>query len=238
MKKIFVLFSAFSLACVPVVAHSQSRAIQTLDEMPARSSGGNTPEEASSSGASSNAGAAGGEGQLITESIVKSKGGEGRPDIPQQQTANGINYLCGGVGSEETRYMKSAARDYDLMMTFAASSGNYVANVKVAIEDARGNRILQATCDGPILLVDLPKGGTYRVHADASGHVLNRTVQVSGKGRTRSLAFSWPSDVVGVESNRDFSGLSRNETSAGASGSASGASGVERRQEQSMPAGE
>lgn len=237
MKIPSVLLSSFLLAFVPPMANAQSSAVQSLDEVPAQSSGGNSPSEASSSGASSNAGAAGGGGQLITESIVQSKGGSGRPDNPQQQTANGINYMCGGVGSDETQYMKSAARDYDLMMTFAASSGNYVANVKVAIEDARGKPVLQATCDGPIMLVDLPKSGTYKVHADAGGHVLNRTVQVANKGKARSLAFSWPRDVVGVESSREYRGLSRNETSSsGSSGGGRSMSGVEEESRNPAPA--
>lgn len=238
MKISTVLFLAITLACIPAVVQSQSRATQALDEVPSSSSGSGAANEASSSeaapadtsssGASSNASASGGEGQLITESIAKSKGGEGRPDMPQPKTASGINYMCGGVGSEETRYMKTAARDYNLMLTFAANSGNYVADVKVAIDDARGNPVLQITCDGPILLVDLPKKGTYRVHADASGHVLNRTVQVSAKGHARSAEFTWPPDVVGVESPREYRGLSREETTSSGSSGSRGASGTER----------
>lgn len=146
-----------------------------------------------SSGSSSNDGT-GSTGQLITPDIARPRTAAATGLGIKPQTKNGITYMCGGVGEEESAYMKeAAARDYDLMMTFAEKNGNYVADVAVEIKDARGKTLLEATCDGPIMLVDLPAAGGYRIHAETDGKAIDRTVLVKGdKGRLRQLTFAWP----------------------------------------------
>ena len=124
-----------------------------------------------------------------------------RPDVIQvrtiePQTENGITYACGGVGSNEAAAMKQAASDYDLMVTFAASNGAYLADVNVDLADARGNSILSTTCGGPIMLVDFPEAGKYRVRAETGGRTLTRTAQVSNRGKARNVAMLWPVKVV------------------------------------------
>lgn len=149
-----------------------------------------------SSGSSGNAAReSGSTGQLITPDIARPRTAGATGVSIKPQTKNGITYLCGGVGEEESAYMKeTAARDYDLMMTFAEKNGNYVANVAVAIKDARGKTLLEAMCDGPIMLVDLPAAGGYRIHAETDGKAIDRTVLVKGdKGPLRQLTFAWPS---------------------------------------------
>lgn len=126
-----------------------------------------------------------------------------------------VTYLCGGVGEDEEAFMKQEAKGYDLMLTFAARNGAYLADVNVDIADAKGNSVLQATCDGPIMLVDLPRSGSYRVNADAAGYTLQQTVKVSAAKKTRrsvaSASLVWPQQVA--------EGLPSSETATGASGS-------------------
>ncbi|RJG01582.1 hypothetical protein [Noviherbaspirillum sedimenti] len=149
-----------------------------------------------SSGASSTEMApSGSSGQLITPTIAQSRPAAATTvGVKPQQTKDGVTYMCGGIGEDESTYMKqTAARDYDLMMTFAEKSGNYVADVNVSIKDAHGKSVLDTTCDGPILLVDLPAGGGYRIHAETGGQAIDRTVLVKGgKAPTRQLTFAWP----------------------------------------------
>ncbi len=129
-------------------------------------------------------------------------------------TQNDVTYLCGGVGADEASYMKHEAKDYDLMLTFAARDGSYLADVDVDIKNAKGDSVLQASCDAPILLVDLPKSGNYRVRADAAGYTLNQTVKVSA-GKTKrphvaSAVLSWPQQAAEAHGSA--------ATSTGASG--------------------
>ncbi|TCS34706.1 hypothetical protein EDC30_11236 [Paucimonas lemoignei] len=151
----------------------------------------------------------GGGGQLITPDIAQSRPASSSSSVAvTPRTENGVTYMCGGVGEDETAYMKqAAAKDYDLMMTFAEKTGSYVANVDVSIVDARGRTVLETKCDGPILLVDLPSGGNYRIHAESGGRTIDRSAAVkAGKGHARPVTFVWPSHSSATSSTGSDAG--------------------------------
>jgi hypothetical protein len=101
------------------------------------------------------------------------------------------SYVCGGVSVDEQQAIKAQATRYGLMLTFAVSSGAYLADVDVQIKDAKGGVVLDAKCEGPIMLVDLPRGGTWRVTAQANGQARQKTITVGG-GRRAQATFIWP----------------------------------------------
>lgn len=114
------------------------------------------------------------------------------PDAPvQPRTENGLRYLCGGVGLDESDYMKSQAKSHGLLMTFATTDGSYLAKVHVDIADNRGKPLLSVDCDAPMLLVDLPRGDRYRILAQTGGASLSRSASVTSGG-SRRLVFVWP----------------------------------------------
>ncbi|MDB5760416.1 MAG: hypothetical protein JWM30_3705 [Burkholderia sp.] len=114
------------------------------------------------------------------------------PDAPlQPRTENGLRYLCGGVGLDESDYMKSEARRHGLLMTFATTDGSYLANVHVDIADNRGKPLMSVDCDAPMLLVDLPRGDRYRILAQTGGASLSRSASVKSGGGSR-VVFVWP----------------------------------------------
>jgi hypothetical protein len=115
--------------------------------------------------------------------------------LPTPEEQNGVPYLSGGVGQYEARVVKQAAKDYDLMLTFATKdSGAYLADVNVDISDTSGKRILRTVSDGPILLAKLPPG-TYKVKAEAAGRSYTKQVSVSDKGLAREV-FLWPESLA------------------------------------------
>ena len=61
------------------------------------------------------------------------------PDSLEIQTQNGIDYVAGGIGKEQSEVMKVAAHDYDLMLTFATDGGKYLADI--GILDAKTGKI-------------------------------------------------------------------------------------------------
>lgn len=139
-----------------------------------------------------------------------------------------VTYLCGGIGEQEIAFMKREAKDYDLMLTFAARNGAYLADVDVNIADTKGNSVLQANCDAPIMLVDLPRSGNYRVQAEAEGYTRNRVVRVTnakkgGPGVTVA-SMVWPRQVLDAAPTA----TGGSETGEGAAGATSGSSGAER----------
>lgn len=105
--------------------------------------------------------------------------------------AGGASYVCGGIGVGEQQAIKAEAGKHDLMLTFAVSSGAYLADVDVQVKDAKGGVVLSAKCDGPIMLVDLPAKGTWRVTAQANGQTRQKTV-TAGAGRVARATFVWP----------------------------------------------
>jgi hypothetical protein len=141
----------------------------------------------------------------------------------QPKTENDVTYVCGGVGKEEASYMKQQAKKHDMLLTFAAKDGEFLADVNVAIKDAKGNTVLETTCDGPMMLVDVPKGGKYHVHAVANGHPIDRTVTVSkapGQKKAQKVAavvLTWPTQVARID-----------PTEAGTATGSSGAGGTSR----------
>jgi hypothetical protein len=106
--------------------------------------------------------------------------------------ASAQTFVCGGVGLDEQQRIKAEAGSHDLMLTFATSSGAYMADVAVRIQDRRGATVLDARCDGPILLADLPGPGTYRVTATAAGASRQRSVSVARGKRPAKATFIWP----------------------------------------------
>lgn len=143
----------------------------------------------------------------------------------QPKVQNGVAYLCGGIGSDEAASMKQVASQYDLMLTFAASTGAYLADVNVDIADARGQAVLQTTCDGPIMLVSLHKNGTYRIRANAGGHVMTRTARVQSGKKVASVAMAWPIRLVDMGSPATPS-TAQSGASPGISGMTGGAAGA------------
>lgn len=132
----------------------------------------------------------------------------------QPRTENGITYLCGGVGLDESTSMKQAARDYDLMSTFAAQDGSYLADVQVEILGKNGQPVLQTTCDGPMMLVKLPQSGSYRVRAAVGGHAQTKSAQVGGHA-TQRLVFVWPAAQAGLEQPRSSGRSGGGESASG-----------------------
>lgn len=122
----------------------------------------------------------------------------GLPPLALPQSENGVKYLCGGVGENEEAMMKGSAPEYDMSLTFATSSGAYLADVDVSISDSRGNSVLEVTCGAPILMVDLPRAGTYKVQANTGGQTVNRVVRAGGKQPAHAVLI-WPAGGFGDE---------------------------------------
>jgi hypothetical protein len=116
----------------------------------------------------------------------------GQTAVATPHFENGVRWLCGGVGQEESTRMKREARNYALMLSFSARDGSYLANVEVRVVDKRDRPVLEATCDGPILLLDPAGAGAYRITARSSGTTLTRTATIAAGQHGKSVAMVWP----------------------------------------------
>ena len=107
----------------------------------------------------------------------------------QPQEQNGITYLSGGVGEDESQAIKQA-KGYNLHMTFSEGTGNeYLSNVDVVIQTVEGRSVLSLSKVGPIVYVKLP-AGKYLIVASQNGHEKRSTVALEGTA-TGTVDLHW-----------------------------------------------
>ena len=107
----------------------------------------------------------------------------------QQQQQNGINYLSGGIGLDESKAIQQST-GYNLHMTFAVGAQDqYTADVDVTIEKSPGQIVLTLNQAGPLVYVQLPPG-KYTVIATRNGETRRDLTDV-GSGTARNLVFHW-----------------------------------------------
>jgi hypothetical protein len=105
---------------------------------------------------------------------------------------NEISYVSGGAGTEERKELDAMADRYNLKVTMAISTGNYVGGAKVNVRDASGKTVLDVVADGPILLAAL-ESGTYTVSADYNGKKMEKSASVA-EGKQHEVMFTWTSE--------------------------------------------
>lgn len=108
----------------------------------------------------------------------------------QPQEQNGISYLQGGIGIDESRAMQQT-RGYNLQLTLSSGSDNkYQSGAQVSIESIAGQPLLTLPDVGPMLFVKLPNGH-YRVLASLNGEQQRHQVVIDGSGPVK-VNLHWP----------------------------------------------
>ena len=92
-------------------------------------------------------------------------------------------YQCSGIGSEEREAAESVP--HSLRLVFAQPDGHYLGGVAARVS-AGGAELVNVTCPGPWLLLDLP-AGRYQVSASFEGKTVTRDVTLSGGGRQEQV---------------------------------------------------
>jgi hypothetical protein len=97
-----------------------------------------------------------------------------------------IQYVSGGAGDEEQRALKETApKDFNLEVTVAVASGNYLSDVDLALLKS-GTEVLRTKTDGPIFLAKVPPG-RYEVRATANGKTQSKSVDVGADKRASAV---------------------------------------------------
>ena len=108
--------------------------------------------------------------------------------MPAMRAQGAAQYVCGGIGSDESTAMRAAMKDHPLSLLFARADGAYLADVAVTIKDANGATALGMRASGPVCLVDLP-AGRYTVEATTEGTAKTQTVTLGGGPKTADFRF-------------------------------------------------
>lgn len=107
--------------------------------------------------------------------------------VPQEQ--NGITYLSGGVGQDESDAIQQI-KGYNLHMTFSTGPNNkYVSAVDVVIQTEKGRSIVSLSQVGPIVYVKLP-ADKYLIIATQNGRETRGTVVLEGTS-TGTVNLHW-----------------------------------------------
>lgn len=107
-----------------------------------------------------------------------------------QQGADGVTYISGGVGESGRAEINAVQDQYSLKLVFAYTNGEFLAQVDVVISDAAGKTLVSADVDGPWLLVDLP-AATYQVAATVNGETKTEQITVPANG-LKTVNMLWP----------------------------------------------
>jgi hypothetical protein len=108
------------------------------------------------------------------------------------QSAGGVSYVSGGIGTDSRDRLSSLAGDFNLKLVFAHKSGEYLSGVRVAIANAAGKTLLDTTSEGPWFLTRLPVGN-YQVVATFAGNAVKRQIAVGG-ARLTTIDLRWASE--------------------------------------------
>jgi len=113
--------------------------------------------------------------------------------LPPIQHIDGIDYVTGGIGQEESSAIEHASRNWPLTMEFAMKDkqhADFVSGVRVQVHDAGQHVKFKVMSDGPFVLAKL-QPGQYVVDASLGGKTLHEKVMVAA-GHPAKALFVWP----------------------------------------------
>ena len=113
---------------------------------------------------------------------------------PPIHMTNGIEYMSGGVSSDEAELMESVAPRWPATFEFSIKNGkrsDFAGEVLVTVRNASGQPVLNGVvADGPFMVARL-EPGRYEVEATLTGQTLKQQVEIVAGTGTRTL-FVWP----------------------------------------------
>jgi hypothetical protein len=114
-------------------------------------------------------------------------------DIPESKVSQGIEYISGGIGSEESDAMLALGKKWPLVLEFSQDHPQrplWVADVTVKILDQKKKVVFEALSEGPIMLLKM-NPGKYDAEYSFEGKVLKRSLVVE-EGKFQKQSVVWP----------------------------------------------
>jgi hypothetical protein len=115
-------------------------------------------------------------------------------DIPELQINQGIEYLSGGIGSEESEAILALGPKWPLTLEFSQAHAErplWVADVSVKVVNLKTQKIIfTGLSDGPIMLINLPTG-QYQLKLEFEGRPINKQIKVDAD-KPQKLSIAWP----------------------------------------------
>lgn len=129
----------------------------------------------------------------IAASLLLGASALGQPVVREVGT---VRWVSGGITGEERAELILLLPDHNVrIVTAAAGSGAYLADVSLLVRTAGGAPVIETRLDGPWLLARLPPG-RYQLTLTFGEVVQHRSLDVPAVGR-REAYFYWSGVQVG-----------------------------------------
>jgi hypothetical protein len=112
--------------------------------------------------------------------------------IPQTQSSQGVSYITGGVGEEESTAILAEAKQWPLLLELSQlenGRGVWIFGSQIKILNAKNAVVFDAKADGPYMLINLI-AGDYAIQASYQGVVQNRSISVKA-GQSQKISIFW-----------------------------------------------
>ncbi|MGN6666587.1 MAG: carboxypeptidase regulatory-like domain-containing protein [Trinickia sp.] len=107
---------------------------------------------------------------------------------PTPITHQKVTYVTGGIGEDEVHAFRQVASQYNMRITLASKSGQYLSDVDVSITSGR-DVVLAVRTEGPFLFVRVP-AGRYRIAARDRHLTETKEITVPSRGAV-DVHFYW-----------------------------------------------
>ena len=112
--------------------------------------------------------------------------------IPDTQYSQGISYISGGVGEEESQAILTESKQCPLLLELSQlenGRGVWIFGAKIKVLNTKNQVIFDAQADGPYMLINLT-AGQYQIEASYQGSIQKKSVLIQGSG-PQKLAIFW-----------------------------------------------
>lgn len=112
--------------------------------------------------------------------------------IPQTQYSQGISYITGGVGEEESTAILTEAKQWPVLLELSQlenGRGVWIFGSQIKILNAQNAVVFDAKAEGPYMLINLTVGD-YAIQASYQGVEQKRTISVKA-GQSQKFSIFW-----------------------------------------------
>lgn len=117
--------------------------------------------------------------------------GQAFAQIPPTQHSNGISYITGGVGEEESSAIVAESKQWPLFLELSQlenGRGVWIFGANISITNAKQQVVFSAQADGPYMLINLD-AGDYSIDASYQGVVQKRSISVKANAPQKVSIF-------------------------------------------------
>lgn len=112
--------------------------------------------------------------------------------IPQTQYSQGVSYITGGVGEEESTAILAEAKQWPLLLELSQlenGRGVWIFGSQIKILNAKNTVVFDAQAAGPYMLINLT-AGDYVIQASYQGIEQKRSISIK-TGQSQKISIFW-----------------------------------------------